>query len=45
MSLRYSVESKLKGFAEGIVPGDDAPEQGRNMEESERAAKYLQDMG
>ena len=45
VSLRYSVESKLKGFAEGIVPGDDAPEMGRNMEESERAAKYLQDCG
>ena len=45
VSLRYSVESKLKGFAEGIVPGDDAKEMGRAMEESERAAKYLQDCG
>ena len=45
VSLRYSVESKLKGFAEGIVPGDNSPEMGRNMEESERAAKYLQDAG
>ena len=45
VSLRYSVESKLKGFAKGIVPGDDAPEMGRTMEESERAAKYLQDAG
>ena len=45
VSLRYSVESKLKGFAEGIVPGDDAPEMGRDMAESERAAKYLQDCG
>ncbi|MGM9647860.1 MAG: FAD-dependent oxidoreductase [Eubacteriales bacterium] len=45
VSLRYSVESKLKGFAEGIVPGDDAKEMGRTMEESERAAKYLQDAG
>ena len=45
VSLRYSVESKLKGFAEGIVPGDTAKEMGRNMEESERAAKYLQDAG
>ena len=45
VSLRYSVESKLKGFREGIVPGDDAREMGRNMEESERAAKYLQDAG
>ncbi len=45
VSLRYSVESKLKGFREGIVPGDDAKEMGRNMEESERAARYLQDAG
>ena len=45
VSLRYSVESKLKGFQEGIVPGDDAPEMGRDMAESERAAKYLQDAG
>ena len=45
VSLRYSVESKLKGFAEGLVPGDNSPELGRNMEESERAAKYLQDAG
>lgn len=45
VSLRYSVESKLKGFAEGLVPGDTAPEMGRTMEESEKAAKYLQDAG
>ena len=45
VSLRYSVESKLKGFAKGLVPGDNAPEMGRNMEESQRAAKYLQDAG
>ena len=45
VSLRYSVESKLKGFAKGIVPGDDAKELGRDMEESEKAAKYLQDAG
>jgi len=45
VSLRYSVESKLKGFQKGLVPGDTAPEMGRNMEESEKAAKYLQDAG
>ena len=45
VSLRYSVESKLKGFQQGIVPGENAVEVGRNMEESERAAKYLQDAG
>ena len=45
VSLRYSVESKLKGFAEGAVPGEDYVEVGRGMEESEKAAKYLQDAG
>ena len=45
VSLRYSVESKLKGFAQGIVPGEDAKEMGRDMAESEKAAKYLQDAG
>ena len=45
VSLRYSVESKLKGFAEGAVPGEDYVEVGRGMEESERAVKYLQDAG
>ncbi len=45
VSLRYSVESKLKGFQKGIVPGEDAKELGRSMEESQRAAKYLQDAG
>jgi len=45
VSLRYSVESKLKGFAEGLVPGDTAKEMGRDMAESERAVTYLQDAG
>ncbi|MBQ8239040.1 MAG: FAD-dependent oxidoreductase [Oscillospiraceae bacterium] len=45
VSLRYSVESKMKGFQQGIVPGDDAQEVGRSMEESERAVKFLQDAG
>ncbi len=45
VSLRYSVESKTKGFREGALPGEDFVEAGRNMEESERAAKYLQDAG
>ena len=45
VSLRYSVESKLKGFQQGIVPGEDAKEVGRDMAESQRAAKYLQDAG
>ena len=45
VSLRYSVESKMKGFCEGAMPGEAYTEVGRNMAESERAAKYLQDAG
>ena len=45
VSLRYSVESKLKDFCYGAMPGEEYTEVGRNMEESERAAKYLQDAG
>ena len=45
VSLRYSVESKMKGFCEGAMPGEDYIEVGRAMEESERAAKYLEDAG
>ncbi|MEE1321929.1 MAG: FAD-dependent oxidoreductase [Acutalibacteraceae bacterium] len=45
VSLRYSVESKMKGFCEGAMPGEEYTEVGRNMAESERAAKYLQDAG
>ena len=35
----------MKGFCEGAMPGEDYVEVGRSMEESERAAKYLQDAG
>ena len=45
VSLRYSVESKMKGFCKGAMPGEKYVEVGRAMEESERAAKYLQDAG
>ncbi len=45
VSLRYSVESKMKGFCKGAMPGEAYTEVGRNMAESERAAKYLQDAG
>ena len=45
VSLRYSVESKLKGFCEGAMPNEAYTEDGRNMEESEKAVKYLQDAG
>lgn len=45
VSLRYSVVSKTKGFNDGAVPGEDFVEIGRDMEESERAIKYLTDAG
>ena len=45
VSLRYSVESKVKDFCVGAVPGEEYVEVGRNMAESEKAAKYLQDAG
>ena len=45
VSLRYSVVSKTKGFGKGALPGEDYVEVGRDMEESERAAKFLQDAG
>ena len=45
VSLRYSVESKMKGFCEGAMPGEDYVEVGRGMEESEKAVRYLQDAG
>jgi len=45
VSLRYSVVSKVKDFCEGAVPGEEYTEIGRDMEESEKAVKYLQDAG
>ena len=45
VSLRYSVRSMTKDFQYGAMPGEDFTEIGRDMEESERAVKYLQDAG
>lgn len=45
VSLRYSVVSKTKGLCEGAVPGEKYKEVGRDMAESEKAARYLQDAG
>jgi 2-enoate reductase len=45
VSLRYSVVSKTKGFREGALPGEKYTEVGRDMAESEKAAKYLEDAG
>ena len=46
VSLRYSVVSKTKAWGKGAMPYEtDFEEFGRDMEESERAIKYLSDMG
>ncbi|MEG2001960.1 MAG: FAD-dependent oxidoreductase [Clostridia bacterium] len=45
VSLRYSIVSKTKGFNKGALPNEEFVEVGRDMAESERAAKYLQDCG
>ena len=45
VSLRYSVVSKTKGFCEGAVPGEEFEEFGRDMAESEKAIKYLEEAG
>ena len=45
VSLRYSIISKTKGFREGALPDEDYTEVGRDMVESEKAVKYLQDAG
>ncbi len=45
VTLRYSVVSKTKGFRQGAVPGEEYVEVGRDMKESELAAKMLQDAG
>lgn len=45
VSLRYSVVSKTKGFRQGAVPGEEYVEVGRDMEESEKAVKILEEAG
>ena len=45
VSLRYSVTSKVKDFCVGAVPDEEFTEMGRSMEESEKAAKYLEEAG
>lgn len=45
VSLRYSVVSKTKGFGKGALPNEDYIEVGRDMSESEKAAKYLEEVG
>ena len=45
VSLRYSVRSMTKDFGYGAMPGEDFAEIGRDMAESEKAVKFLQDAG
>lgn len=45
VSLRYSVISKTKGFREGALPDEEYKEVGRDMAESEKAVKLLQEAG
>ncbi len=45
VSLRYSVESKVKDLCYGALPGENYTEIGRGMGESEKAAKYLEAAG
>ena len=45
VSLRYSVVSKTKGWYKGAMPGEDFVEFGRDMAESEKAIKYLEEAG
>lgn len=45
VSLRYSAVSKVKDFRVGALPGEEYEEIGRDLEESLRAAKYLEEAG
>ena len=45
VSLRYSVVSKTKGFRKGALPNEEYTEVGRDMEESIKAVKFLQEAG
>lgn len=41
VSLRYSLKSFIKGYAQGALPGEDFEEKGRDIEEGIQAAKLL----
>lgn len=45
VSVRYSAVSKTKGFDQGALPGEEYTEVGRDIKESEKAVKYLQEAG
>ena len=43
--IRYSVSSKMRGFNQGALPGEDYKEFGRSLEESPHAARLLEEAG
>jgi 2-enoate reductase len=45
VSVRYSVASKIRGFNQGALPGENYVEFGRSMEESPAAARILESAG
>lgn len=45
VSVRYSVASKMKGWNQGALPGENYVEFGRSLEESPQAAKILEAAG
>jgi len=45
VSVRYSVTSKMRGFNQGALPGENYVEFGRSMEESPAAARLLEAAG
>ena len=45
VSVRYSVASKMRGFNQGALPGEDYVEFGRSLEESPAAARILEAAG
>ena len=45
VSLRYSVVSKTKGWRQGAMPGEEFTEFGRDMKESEKVVKLLEEAG
>ena len=45
VSVRYSVASKIRGFNQGALPGENYVEFGRSLEESPAAARLLEAAG
>lgn len=43
--VRYSVRSMMKGFNQGALPGETFKEFGRDLEESKKVAKLLEEAG